>query len=181
MAQTAANVRVAVTGGVYRADSDTPSLPNDAIAALTGYTEQGYVTEDGITQTIDSDTEDIRAWQNGDTVRVVQTSHALTYALSLMETTGTTLETFYGNFDDLGGGEGVTEVRASQGVRGAWVLHVIDGDHLIRIVIPDGEVTERGDVEYVNGNAISYPITISCYPDDTGTKAYIYLAEVAGS
>lgn len=183
MATTAANVRVAVTGGVYYAPDGT-TLPTDATTALHATFlagELGYVTEDGITQTIDSDTEQIRAWQNADLVREVQTSHDLKFALSLLETSNNTLEAYYGNFDP-GTGTGTVEVKAEAGIRGSWVIHVVDGDAKIRIVIPDGQVVERGDVEYVNGAAVVYPITVTAYPDDNDVKAFIYVvADGVGS
>jgi hypothetical protein len=172
MALTAANVRVAVTGGVYRGPEDA-TLPTDATSSLDGaLIEQGYASSDGITQSIGADSTEIQAWQNGDNVRTVQTSHNLTYAMSLLETSAATLETYYGNYT-----AGTVEITSDQGVRGAWVIHVVDGDHRIRIVIPDGQVTERGDTSFVNGDAIMYPITITCYPDENGVKAYLYLAD----
>lgn len=175
MATTAANVRVAVTGGAYQGITGTV-LPTTATGALAvGFEELGYVSEDGITQTIDEDTEKIRAWQNGDTVREVSTTHDLMYELSMIETSAKTLETYYGNHV-VATGAGTTEIRAGQGTRGVWAFHIIDGTQLIRIVVPDGQITEHGEVSYVNGEAIMYPITLTCYPDATGVKAYLYTA-----
>lgn len=175
MSLTAENTRVAVTGGLYHGVAGTP-IPTDATTALNiALKELGYLTEDGVTQTIDEDTETIRAWQNGETVRVVQTSHEVTYEFSLLETSALTLETYYGNHT-VDGGAGTTQIKAGQGKRGRWVLHVIDGIYKVRIVVPDGQVTERGDIEYVNGNAIMYPLTVTCYPDSAGVKAYLYTA-----
>lgn len=179
MALTAANVRVAVTGGVYRAPAGSV-LPTDATAALASpFTdgEVGYATDEGVTQSIESDTTDLQAWQNGETVRTIQTSHTLTYALSLMETNENTLETYYGNHTGTTSAGSVV-INAEQGVRGAWVIQVLDGTHRIRICIPDGQVTERGETSFVNGEAIAYPITITCYPDNSGNKAYIYHADL---
>lgn len=166
---TASDVRVAVTGGVYGAPAGT-TLPTTVGGALAGaFVELGYLSEEGITQAIDESISDIRAWQNGDIVRKVQDSHDVTFALSLLETNAENLATYYGNYD-----AGVVEVRGDTGTRQAWVINIVDGDHDLRIVIPDGQVTDRGDIQYVNGNAIMYPLTISAYPDADGVKAYIY-------
>ena len=63
MALTRANVRVAVTGGVYRGVSGT-TVPTTVDGVLNvALKDQGYVGEDGITQSIDKDTTDISAWQ----------------------------------------------------------------------------------------------------------------------
>lgn len=176
MTQVAGNVRVGVTGGIYVAPAAT-ALPTTPSAALDGaFTEVGYLNEDGVTESQGTETNDIRAWQNGDVVRKVQTSHDLTYAFTLLETNPTSLELFYGNYDDGGGaGPAVVEITGEQPDHNSYVLQVIDGDDLIRIVIPDGQVTERGDVVYQNGDAITRPVTITCFPDADGVKAYQYL------
>ena len=68
----------------------------------------------------------------------------------------------------------MVEIDGALAPHASWVLHIVDGDNLRRIVIPDGQVTERQDVTYVNGDAIQYGVTITCYPDASGIKAYIY-------
>jgi hypothetical protein len=170
VAQTADNVRVAVTGAVYYGPAGT-ALPTNATTSLNAaFEELGYVDDNGLTQTIDESTTRIQAWQNGDTVRTVQDSHALTYQFACLETNDQVLDAYYGNYVN-----GTVEVRADAETRGEWVFHIIDGGDLIRIVVPDGQVTDRGDISYVNGDAIKYPLTIECYPDADGVKAYLYL------
>jgi hypothetical protein len=174
MALVAQNVRVAVTGGIYRATLGT-TLPTNATSSLSGsFTELGYVSEEGVTQSIGRDVNDIAAWQNGDVVRVVQTSHTVTFSCSLIETKGSTLSTFYGNHN-----AGATEIRGDIFDHYTWVLQAVDGDVNIRLAIPDGQVTETGDVTWTNGELVAYPITITAFPDDTGVKAYKYIS--AGS
>lgn len=177
MALSSDNVRVAVTGGVYRAPEGT-ALPVDATTALNvAFLELGYVSEDGVTESQGSDTNDIVAWQNGDIVRKVQTSHDLTYAFSMLETNDNVIAAFYGN-----GTAAEYEINGEQPGRFSWVLEVLDGDHHIRVVLPSAQVTERGDKTFVNGDAIMYPFTLTAYPDpdyagaeDAPAKAYVYM------
>lgn len=172
MPLTASNVRVARTGGVYFAPAATP-IPTDTTTALNvAFVELGYVTEDGITQSMDTETTDIRAWQNGDTVRSLRTAHTVTYQFSLLETSTAVLQAFYGNAT----ASSVNVTGASSPARGRWVVQVVDGTNNIRIVIPDGEVTEWGDVVYANSEPIVYQMTVTCYPDVSGNKAYKYRA-----
>lgn len=182
MGNVANNVQVAVTGGVYMAPAGTTIPTNGASALNNAFEDLGYISEAGVVETINEQSTDIRAWQNGAIVRKVTTSHDVTYAFTAIESNDRTLEAYYGNI-----AAGVVEVKGEQGVRGPWVIEVFDGaedsttGHR-RIVIPDGQVTARGGVSYVNGAAVAYPITITAYPDDTGVKAYIYLdEEVEGS
>lgn len=166
MALVAANARVAITGVVSIGDG-TQTAPTDSGTALgTGWTDLGYVSEDGVTETRDRSTNTIRAWQNGDTLREVVTESTLTYAMTFAETKAATVELFYGNtVDDTDGS--IVIVPSSTGGRHPFVIDVVDGDETIRTYIPDGEVTEVGDQTYVNGELIGYEVTITCYPSST--------------
>lgn len=174
MALDSSLVRVAVTGGIYVDLSGAATLPTSADDLLTEFDELGYVSEDGVTQTINSETNDIVAWQNADIVRKVQTSHDVTYQFSGLETNPTVLEAYYGNYD---AGADSVEITGAVLPRMSWVIDVFDDDQKIRLAIPSGQVTERGDVQYVNGDAVMYPMTITAYPVD-GVKAYLYRATV---
>lgn len=174
MTTTADNVRVGVTGSVYVADTGT-TLPLNAAANLdAGFDDVGYISDDGVTQSINEDITDIKAWQNGDVVRKVQTSHDLTYQFNMLETSETTLGLFYGNYT-----AGTVEITGTQLDHHAWVLNVVDGDDHIRIVIPDGQITERGDVVFQNEDAVMYPVTVTCFPDGDQVKAYLYLIDAS--
>ena len=168
------NVRVAVTGGFYYAPAGT-ALPVDASTPLAvTYKEVGYLTEDGTVMSFGETNTDIKAWQNADVVRRIQTEQIVTLALALMETNTRSLE--------LWTGEAVTtafEIKAGQLPHQVFMLEIIDGDNTIRVVVPDGQITERGDVTFVNGDAISYPITVTAFPDSTGVKVYGYLDPTA--
>lgn len=171
MALTAANVVVAGTGAVYRAPLGTalPTSADDLINVL--FLDHGYINQDGVAETIDRATTDIIAWQNGDLVRRVQNSHDVTYAFAALETNATTLETYYGNYDD-----GHVEIKGDEGIRGAWVLDFLDGDDRhVRIVIEDGQVTTNGGVTRNSQGAFEYPVTITCYPGSNGVKAHLYV------
>lgn len=172
MALSADNVKVGVTGGAFKAPLGT-TLPTTSGASLNvAFKEVGYLSEEGIVQSIGTDTTDIKAWQDGTTVRKVKTSFDLTYQLTMIESNEHTLEAYFGNYS-----AGAVEISADLGARKSWVFNVVDGSDQIRVVIPDGDITERGDVEFKNDGAISYPITITAYPDDNGVNAYLYLTD----
>ena len=70
---------------------------------------------------------------------------------------------------------GVSTINGLTLAHRAWILDVADGiDNKIRYVVPDGQITSRGDISHVNGNAVSYPVTLECFADVTGQKAYVY-------
>jgi len=179
MALDATQVRVGVTGGLYVAPFGT-TLPTDATTALpSAHQDVGYISEDGVTETQDTDSNDIVAWQNGATVRKIQTSHDLTYSFTMLETSAVSLKVYYGNYDAVNDS---LEIRGEELGHDVWVLSVEDGDHILRVVIPDGQVTERGDITYANEDAVGREVTLTCFPDTNGVKAYVYRAEIpAGS
>lgn len=161
---SADNVRVGLTGTVAFAPLGT-TLPVDVDEVLAAtFIDVGYVSEDGVTQSMATDLTDIKAW-GGDIVRTVQTSHDLTYALKLIETTEDTLILYYG--DD-------GEITGDDLPRQSWVLDVIDGSDVVRLCLPDAKIVERGDVVYSGADAIGYEVTLKCFPDSTGVKAYMY-------
>jgi hypothetical protein len=167
----AENVRVAVTGAVYSAPK-TATRPTSATSALTGYTDHGYIGDGGVTETRDRSTNQIRAWQNGALVREPVTESSIKYQFILLETKKENIELYYGaKVAD----NGSVKINPSKtGGRRRFAVDVIDEDDLIRIDVPDGEITEVGDQVYVNGEAIGYEITVTGYSitDDATGETY---------
>lgn len=182
MVAAAANVRVAVTGIVSTAPAGT-TLPTTVSAALAAaFVDVGYISEDGISFATATDQTEIKAWQNGDTVRNLQTSHNFEASFAILETNEKALEVYFGNFTHgAGATDGVAQVRGGTTYRGPWVFDVVDGVERMRIVVPDGQVTGREDLTFANGDAIGYGITLTCYPDASSVKAYIYTQTAAAS
>ena len=90
MATSTGNVLVGVPvgGGVYMtpAPVDAAEYPTTTIgtALTTPYVAAGFISEDGVTESNESDTEKVKAW-GGDTVRVVQSDHTVTYSFTFLE------------------------------------------------------------------------------------------------
>lgn len=164
-----------VSGGVYRAPSGT-TLPADVTTALdAAFKGVGYVVYGGVTQAIGASTTPLKAW-GGSVVRVLQTEHNLTYALGLMQTNATNMAIYYGDASttgDLTAGL-TTKVTAAELEHASWVIELKDGDYRGRVVIEDGQVTERGDVVYQDEDAAVLPITITAFEaGDEAVKATI--------
>jgi hypothetical protein len=161
MALDSDNVRVAVTGAVYVGPT-TSAAPTSSSSALTGFTDLGYVSADGITETIDKTTAQIRAWQNGALVREVVSEGTYSVAMTFIETNQDVLELYFGS--DLTGGELDGDPTKSGG-RKSFVIDVVDGDIVERTYIPAGEVTAVGERVLASGEAIGYNVTITAYAD----------------
>src|SRR5690606_36981662 len=85
LAPGAENVRVAVTGAVMVGPTTAPA-PTDADTSPTGFDDLGYISEDGVTETRERSTEQLRAWQNADVLREVVTEASISYTFRMVET-----------------------------------------------------------------------------------------------
>ncbi|SDP09154.1 hypothetical protein SAMN04515671_2917 [Nakamurella panacisegetis] len=168
------------TGGVLKAPLTTALPISEAAALLPAHVAVGYISDAGVTESTSTDSSSIVAW-GGDTVRKVQTSHDVTYAFEMIEVNGVSTGIYYGEANVVAtvagpavGAKLAIKVTAAELLHFQWVLEISDGLRRGRIILPDGQVTERGDVTYLNDDAVKYPVTVTAYPDATGTKAYIF-------
>lgn len=162
------------TGGVLGAPLGS-TLPTDATTAVdAAFVSHGYVSEDGLTMAVSRSTEKIRAW-GGDTVRVVQTEHDVTFTLTLLETSEASAKAVFGDDNvTVTGGKIDIVVKSDALPEKAWVFDMKDGDKKGRVVVPNGQITETGDTQFVHSDATGWEVTLEATPDESGNKAYIY-------
>lgn len=169
------------TGGVQAADT-TVTLPTDADTALTGFTALGLIGEDGLSETADRSTEQIRAW-GGSLARVVQTEFGLSYTFQFLETNADVLREVHGvdNVEvDTTTTPGVEtlSIQLNQATlpNRAYVFEMKDGDAKIRVVLPNAQITAVGDISYSHSDVVRYEITVTAYPDESGNEGYKYIS-----
>lgn len=168
MANTASAVKVGVTGSVY-VGATSASAPTSSVSSLTGFTELGYVSPDGIEESIDTSTSQIRAWQNGDLIREVITESTATFKFTLMETTKAVVELYYGSTVSGTTTSAKVDVNPSAtGGKKSFVFNVVDGASVIRTYVATGEVIAVEPVTAANGDVIGYGLTVNAYPSSTG-------------
>lgn len=181
MALNAQAARVGVTGKIWFAPQAT-AVPTATSGALTGFTEVGYATDAGVKLSINNETADIRGWQNGDLLRRVQKSVTFSVQFVMAETNEASMLLYYNNYSHGAGAvDGTVTFNSNQPYRGAFVLDVVDGTYLIRIVFPDGQVTDRGDTAITSGDLMGWDTTIAGYPDTSGNAGYMYLSTIGAS
>src|SRR5699024_1218811 len=59
--------------------------------------------------------------------------------------------------------------------RQAYVLDMLDGGTRIREVIPEGQLTTSGEVQFVHSDVIRYSVAIESLPVDGEVKAFSYI------
>ena len=169
------------TGGILSGPLGT-ALPTDASTAPNvAITGVGYISDDGVSESMNRETDKIKAW-GGDVVKIVQSEHSVTYQYTMIEAaraevnrevygepnvTATVATTTHGN-------QLAIKVTAEQLPHRVRVIEIKDGDARVRIVLPDSQITEVGDVTYQDAAIIAYPVTVEAFPDASGVKAYKY-------
>ena len=181
-AGTKANVTTGkrgVNGGIYWAPAGT-TLPTDATTSLaSAFKTVGFVGEDGVTNSKSRETMEIKEW-GGETVMSEVTSQSETYKWKSIEYLNTdTLKAVYGEANVAVSSGAVTIlVKAGTYGKGVWCIDTaVNGGRLQRIVIPNGVITEIGDIVYVGNDATAFDITLACDYDETlGGTSKIYIS-----
>lgn len=160
---------IAVSGGVLVAPSGTERPSTHAGPYDAAYTSVGYVSDEGVTETSERSNEDIRAW-GGQKIRSVQTEFGTTVSFTLIESRNAeALKLVFGD-DNVSVANGEIVVKRNEKVlpHRQFIIDMLDGENSRHLDIGNGQVTEVGDISYVDGEAISYEVTVSCDPDDNG-------------
>lgn len=162
---------LAVSGGLLVAPvgSARPTTYGDPYDEA--YLSAGYVSTDGVTESSERSTEVIRAW-GGDKIRTVQTEYGTTLSLTVIESRNAeALKLVFGP-DNVAVDESIGEITVKRNSKTLpyqqFVIDMLDGENSRHLDVGNGQVIEVGDISYVDGEAISYELTISCDPDDNG-------------
>ena len=185
MAQTVGNVsagKPAIGGAIWRAPKGS-TLPTDAVTALdAAFKAMGYCSEDGLVNSNSPSTTDIKAW-GGDTVLNIQEEKPDTFQTTLIEVLNAdVLKAVYGSGNVSGTlAAGLTiEANAEEPEEAAWVIDMVMNSKTVkRVVIPDGKISEIGDITYSDSDAVGYEITITALPDENGNTHYEYIKQTA--
>lgn len=177
---TVANVSAGkpkVSGAVYRAALGS-TLPTDATTSLdAAFKELGYVSEDGVSNNNSPSSDNVKAW-GGATVLVLQNEKTDEWTLTLIEALNeNVLKTIYGDSKVTVNGTAITvQATADQLADACYVIEMsLKGGALKRVVIPDGAISEVGEVVYKDDDPIGYEITINALPNSSGVTHYEYI------
>lgn len=160
MANDASNVSVA-GDGIIAVGELTAAAPAGLGALPVGFTDLGYISEDGVTESTEQSVEKIKAWQRNAVVRSTVTEGETTFSFTMIETKRETIELAFGTEVDSDGS--YVKNPGKERPRKSFIIDVIDGDRVERQYIPDGQVTELGEITRANGEAVGYEVTISAY------------------
>lgn len=168
------------TGVVARAELGT-TLPTDASSVLdTKFKKLGLVSDEGEKMSVERSTDKIRA-QGGQVARIIQTEFTQSLEFTLLESTNAdVLKSVFGD-KNVAVGEGTVTIKhnADLPLAGVFVVTLKDGERKRRLVIPNGQLTISGEIQYVHSNVITYPVSIECQADEEGNTMYEYVADAS--
>lgn len=159
-------------------------LPADAVSELAeDFIDQGIVGEDGVTQAITRDTEDVKAY-GGDVVYTLQTDFGEEFTVVMYESRNVELlKTVFGDDNVTDDGEGNITVlhNKTKLPRSTFVFdHLIDGG-VKRQVIEIGQVVSVGDIVNVHTDIVKYELTIKAFPNADGNVLVEYIGTDDGA
>lgn len=177
MAQNSDNIMIArpqVNGAAW-VGGPSATVPTSASGALTGFESLGWLTEDGIVMTVNRETTDLKGF-GGDTALTLQTSHDVEFKFKPMEWNEAVAKEMFGeaNVTSAGGkvvvnGESLPARKYVFDMRGR-------GNELLRVVVPNCQVTSLGDLPFKHDEPMASEFTLKALPDASGNKVYIYKA-----
>lgn len=178
--------RLGVTGAL-RVGPVGSTFPTAMAAWATPFVDLGYISEDGITESLDEDKEEFIPWQRQGPIRVEVTKSVKTFQAVLWESNFHTVSLYYkkgvDDFDVIPGTNGAPDIvgftegeNDGRDVR-AFGIDVVDGVYARRIEVPFGEVTERGDIVYKKDSIIAYEVTITAYTGPDGVSVRRWFKE----
>lgn len=154
----------------------TPSLPADATTTLSSldFTGTGLLTDNGIAESTSQDYKDVFAWQGNALVASLPGQYIQTFKFAAMQQSVVNLGLMYpgSTIAQTAYGASVIQKAAVRDPR-TWVIHGIDGVRLQRIVVPSGQISERGDIVWSSQDVTVYEWTVKCFPDALNL-AYAY-------
>lgn len=172
-----------VGGYAYWAPAGT-ALPHDASTALpSAFKLLGYLSEDGLTITTDTDTTEVKD-ANGQTVMKVITSYAESYQFALLEVLRAEAAKMRYNEDAVTGTDKSMTIKHQMPSDEDFVLVfeiAMSGNVKDRLVIGNGTRAEFGDRQVHAGDAQVYDVTVSANDMGNGVTAIEYIGVAASA
>lgn len=151
------------------------ALPTDAVDVLDPALEpHGWMGDDGFVNNIQRDVTKHRDFA-GTVIKVTQDTYEETVAVTCCESNPVVLKTVFGEDNvsvSFSGGHRKVSIRHDEAPlpRKSWVVRVVDGVKTRMLVIPEGQVTEIGEVTWLSSELVQYTLTIDCFKPAEGTQ-----------
>lgn len=156
-------------------------LPTDASGTIApALKDSGYIGEDGLKIGTSQSSTDIKDW-SGNVVRSIMSEYGHSLTWSHLELNEASLKNFLGDANvamtaatATAGTKFAAKFNADEMPTKAWVFKIKDGARRLLVVVPQGQLSERGEITLTKTSAIMLPITLKTFPDASGNHMYWY-------
>lgn len=177
MATNAVNIGKGRASGMFYVAAAGTAIPTSLTTLPTGWTEAGFISEDGMELQLSRDVEDIKDWSN--TIRrTILTDHDEKASGACISTTKTALEELFGqaNVTETSGAIKVNLSASELPPVKAYLFIMKDGDDLMCFGCSNGQISVADNTSFKAGDAIAWNFKITAQ-GSTGME----FVKVAGS
>lgn len=158
--QDVTKVRVALSGKIWVADAGATVPADITVTPNASWTDLGYTDEDGITFSLEQETEDIMGWQALEPLRTIVTSEPKMFSFVLRQMEKNTwLTAFGGSVETIGAGN-YKWTPPSAGVQASkmFLLEFEDGSLDYRFAYRNCVQQGEREIQFVRENAVNLPL-----------------------
>lgn len=158
--QDVTKVRVALSGNIFAADTGS-TVPTDiTVTPNASWVDLGYTTEEGITFSVEQQTEDLAGWQALEPLRTVVTAEPKQFNFTLRQLEKNTWTTAFGGTVSTLGANNYKWVPPAAGAQTykMFLLEFIDGSFKYRLVYRNCAQQGAREINFVRNNAVNLPL-----------------------
>jgi hypothetical protein len=161
MPQDATRVRVALTGTVWNSDIGAVVPADITVTPAATWADAGYTTEDGVTFSVEQNTEDLPAWQSNEALRTIVTSEPKSFNFTLRQLERQSfLLAFGGTVTTIGANNyRWTPPTAGAQLAKQWIIEFLDGALKYRFVYRNCVQQGARELNFVRSNAVNIPLS----------------------
>jgi hypothetical protein len=156
---------------------DPPEHTWDAFADTAGWDLLGYLSEDGPTVGVSTDSEDLTPWQSRVPIRSVITGRQITLQFVMWQLNETTLALYFDADPATPDSDGSIDMElrsdAPSHLYGV-AIDTRDGDRVFRVSFGRASLSDAGDMDISSGAAVPLDVTLSAL-DDGGKLGLVQL------
>lgn len=179
-----------ILAGVSASGADGTSLawfgnqgstgPTDSTTTLdAAFNSAGLCNEDGLTASVKENSKEIPAYGLFVPARTIVSSSVTTFKLTMLETNPISFAVYHrkalGSIVPAADGSFSISTGRYSKQRIAGVFDIVDGVNHMRAYAPALEVTDRDDIDTKAGDAVTYGVTMTAFPDSNGNAIYWYV------
>lgn len=175
MALDATEVRVGVTGHLYKAPLGTAAPTDEDTALNAAFVELGY-TETGPSLSVDTSKESFTPWQSQSPVREQVTGQVITASFTLWQTNAANLKLAFGGgtVTTTTGGTKYTPPATATVNEGSFVFEILDGSITDRYYIPRASISLGGEVAFAKDAVTGYEIELTFLQPASGSPWVLF-------